>query len=230
MNMFVGCDTLVGVKVINPPADFESVTKIRHDQYEVVTKTNVDTDFNLSINITNDYRSLKKYMSTKDPGSTMGTLSPAILAELNGVKANNVSKMFERSAVTDIPNLHIDTSKVEDFSGMFGWCSGLSTIDTSWIDTSSATNMNEMFAATNVTTLDLTHFDTSKVKDFGDMFNRCSNLTTITGIIDMTSSTNCEGMFDECTNLTGVKIFNPPLDFEDKCGLTHDQYVIVKSK
>ena len=89
---------------------------------------------------------------------------------------------------------------------------------------------NEMFAATNVTTLDLTHFDTSKVKDFGDMFNRCSNLTTITGIIDMTSSTNCEGMFAECTNLTGVKIFNPPLDFEDKCGLTHDQYVIVKSK
>lgn len=230
MNMFVGCDTLVGVKVINPPVDFESVTKIRHDQYEVVTKTNIDTGFNLSINITNDYISLKKYMSIKDPDSTMHTLSSAILTELNGAKANNVSKMFERSAVTDIPNLHIDTSKVEDFSGMFGWCSSLSTIDTSWIDTSSATNMNEMFAATNVTTLDLTHFDTSKVKDFGDMFNRCSNLTTITGIIDMTSSTNCEGMFAECTNLTGVKIFNPPLDFEDKCGLTHDQYVIVKSK
>ena len=88
---------------------------------------------------------------------------------------------------------------------MFNWSTSISTIDTTWIDTSSATNMNGMFAGTGIRTIDISRFDTSKVKDFGYMFNRCDYLDTITGIIDMSSCTNCEGMFADSTKLRNVK-------------------------
>lgn len=36
-----------------------------------------------------------------------------------------------------------------------------------------------------------------------------------------------DSMFSNCDKLRGVKIKNPPADFETKCGLTKDQYEIV---
>lgn len=229
-DMFKGCENLVGLKVANPPADFEAKTGIKPNQYTVVTKVPLAKDFRLSIMINNSYRDFSGYFATKDPNGTMNTIPEKILKELKGKKASNVSSMFETSSLTAIPNLEMDTSKVEDFSKMFSWSTGITTIDTSWIDTSSATNMNGMFAGTGIRTIDISRFDTSKVTDFGDMFNRCDALTTITGIIDMSSCINCENMFADSTKLRNVKIFNPPLDFAEKCGLSNDQYVIVKSK
>ena len=60
------------------------------------------------------------------------------------------------------------------------------------------------------------------------MFNGCKELTTIKGIIDMKSCDSCDDMFRGCTKLRGVKIKNPPEDFEIYCGLTKDQYEIVE--
>lgn len=233
LNMFHFCDNLIGLKVINPPVDFEEVAKIRHDQYEVVTKTPVNTDITLAVKVTNDYVSYHNYFERKYKLANINeinTMPAEVITELNNTKANDVSGMFELSKLTTIPNMHVDTSKVENFSNMFNWSDQLTDINTDWIDTSSATNMNGMFTGTSVTSLNLSHFDTSKVKDFGSMFERCDHLTSVTGIIDMSSCTNCQGMFAYCDNLRNVKIFNPPLDFEINSGLTPDQYIIVKSK
>ena len=66
-----------------------------------------------------------------------------------------------------------------------------------------------------------------KVKDMQDMFGNCSSLTTIKGIIDMKSCKYYMDMFDRCPRLTGVKIKNPPVDFESKSRLSKSQYTIV---
>ncbi len=61
------------------------------------------------------------------------------------------------------------------------------------------------------------------------MFEDCPKLTTIKGVIDMKSCTddNYEGMFENCHKLAGVKIKNPPADFESKTGLSSSQYIVV---
>ncbi len=61
------------------------------------------------------------------------------------------------------------------------------------------------------------------------MFYDCPKLTTIKGVIDMKSCTddNYEGMFENCHKLAGVKIKNPPADFESKTGLSSSQYIVV---
>ncbi len=68
----------------------------------------------------------------------------------------------------------IDTSKVWDFSGMFAGADQLATaknpVDFSKIDTSSATDMSNMFQRSNFTTIDIRSFNTKKVKYMGCMF------------------------------------------------------------
>ena len=135
-----------------------------------------------------------------------------------------------------------DTSKVTDMDGMFGNCYNLTSLDVSNWNTSNVTSMVQMFnRCDKLTTIDISNWDTSKVKYFGMMFNN-PNLTTIKGVIDMKSAdktfwntdavdlskrdTN-QRMFEKCTKLRGVKIKNPPADFETYSGLNSSQYTIV---
>ena len=135
-----------------------------------------------------------------------------------------------------------DTSKVTNMNGMFGECYNLTNLDVSKWNTSNVTNMVQMFnRCDKLTTIDISNWDTSKVKYFGMMFNN-PNLTTIKGVIDMKSAdktfwntdavdlskrdTN-QRMFEKCTKLRGVKIKNPPADFETYSGLNSSQYTIV---
>ena len=135
-----------------------------------------------------------------------------------------------------------DTSKVTNMNGMFGECYNLTNLDVSKWNTSKVTDMVQMFnRCDKLTTIDISNWDTSKVKYFGMMFNN-PNLTTIKGVIDMKSAdktfwntdavdlskrdTN-QRMFEKCTKLRGVKIKNPPADFETYSGLNSSQYTIV---
>jgi hypothetical protein len=59
------------------------------------------------------------------------------------------------------------------------------------------------------------------------MFCDCEKLTTIKGVIDMKSCEDCFNMFKNCSNLSGVKIKNPPSDFEAISGLSKSQYTVV---
>ena len=127
---------------------------------------------------------------------------------------------------------------------MFANCNSLTSLDVSKWDTSNVTYMSGMFDdCTSLTTLDISNWNTSKVKYFGSMFDN-PNLTTIKGVIDMKSAdktfwnnditdimlnkrdTN-KKMFGKCNKLRGVKIKNPPADFETYSGLNSSQYTIV---
>ena len=74
-----------------------------------------------------------------------------------------------------------DVSNVTNFYSMFKHAYGVTSLDLTKWDTSSATNMSHMFAniGNNLTTLDLSSFDTSKVTDMSWMFYSANKLTTI---------------------------------------------------
>jgi surface protein len=97
-----------------------------------------------------------------------------------------------------------DTIRPKSTAQWFAGCENLASVDLSGLDTSSATNMQQMFAGcsslTSLTGLD--GLDTSDVGGFAYMFEGCSSLRSLdvswleTGsAIDMTS------MFKDCANL-----------------------------
>ena len=113
---------------------------------------------------------------------------------------------------------------------MFASCNYLQSVPKLNIDTSQCVNMYGIFQICNsLTSLDLSNFDTSSVTDMEFMFNNCQALEHIEGIIDMKSCTSYgyDNMFYNCPKLTGVKIKNPPTDFESVTNLNSSQYEIV---
>ena len=90
----------------------------------------------------------------------------------------------------------------------------LTTIDLSGLDTSSYTDMSNMFYNySSLTSLDLSSFNTSKVTDMGNMFNFCSSLTSL----DLSSfdtskvgtsgyGTSFKSMFSNCSSLESLDI------------------------
>ena len=154
-------------------------------------------------------------------GQATITYDDTIVYSMNGM-------FYNCHGLTSLDLSSFDTSKVTDMNSMFNDCSNLTSLDLSSFDTSNVTDMNNMFAyCTDLTTLDLSSFDTSKVEDMSLMFYNCSNLVTIKGVIDMKSCEYCDNMFLNCFKLKGVKIKNPPSDFEKYSGLTKSQYTVV---
>ena len=168
------------------------------------------------------------------------TIMSNMFAGCESLTTLDVSK-FDTSKVTDMNWMFYDcnklttlnvsnwnTSKVTNMSFMFRTCNSLTTLDLSNWDTSNVGGMNWMFYGCNaLTTLDVSNWDTSNVTDMRHMFAGCTLLTTIKGVIDMKSCTLYDSMFRYCNKLTGVKIKNPPADFETESGLRKDQYEIV---
>ena len=150
----------------------------------------------------------------------------------SGLVASDMSNMFyDCNNLQSIPKLNIDTSQCVNMYGMFDYCYALTTIDLSNFDTSNVTDMSSMFRyCYALTTIDLSNWDTSNVTDMKYMFYGCRNLEHIEGIIDMKSCTktiNYSYMFYNCTKLSGVKIKNPPDNFESTTKLSSSQYEIV---
>ena len=130
--------------------------------------------------------------------------------------------------ITKLDASKLDTSKVTNMSDMFNNCPELTSLDVSGFNTSKVTNMRTMFNyCPKLAKLDVSGFDTSKVTNMSYMFDNCSSLTTIEGVIDMKSCKYYENMFHNCPKLKGVKIKNPPLDFESISGLSKSQYIVV---
>lgn len=126
-------------------------------------------------------------------------------------KTSNVidmSYMFEGCYnLTSIRSLRYwDVSKVENMEGMFAFCSGLSSLDTSKWDTSSAINMSRMFQGLNVSSLYIDTFDTSNVINMSSMFSSCQNLTSLNiNNFNTENVTNMSYMFQSCP-LTSLDI------------------------
>lgn len=170
------------------------------------------------------YEKITNYRAiTKLPEENMDYIKKAL------PNVNDCNHMlYNCEALTSIDTTGWDTSNVTNMSFMFGTCESLTNLNVSNWDTNKVTDMSYMFMhCTSLTTIDISNWDTSRVINMRWMFWVCSELTTIKGVIDMKSCTDCSYMFVNCNKLTGVKIKNPPADFETKSGLTKDQYEIV---
>jgi len=103
-----------------------------------------------------------------------------------------------------------NTSSITNMNDMFFDCSSLTSLDLSNFDTSSATGMAVMFQnCSSLTTLNLSNFDTSSVTDMAYMFFACSSLTTLDlSSFDTSSVTNMSYMFNNCSSLTSLNVSN----------------------
>lgn len=113
--------------------------------------------------------------------------------------------LYKSSNVAEV--LGANTEGVTNMSHMFE-CdsnspSSLTTV--ALFDTSSVTNMSDMFGGTKVSTIPL--YDTSNVLFMNNMFVMCDNLTTIP-LLNTSSVRNTYGLFTDCINLTSVPLLD----------------------
>lgn len=108
-----------------------------------------------------------------------------------------------------------DVSKVTNFAGMF--CGNnyagdmsLRLLDVAEWDTSSATDMSDMFyGCGQFTTIPVENFNVSKVTTFDHMFADCLKLESINLTKWRTPAlTNMDGMFNTCKNLITIDVGN----------------------
>ena len=98
-----------------------------------------------------------------------GTSIDDLISYSDTSNVTSMSGMFEYcSKLTTIPQL--DTSKVTNMSNMFEQCSKLDTIPQ--LDTSNVTNMTRMFGSCRTLTT-IPQFNTSKVTNMSYMFSGC---------------------------------------------------------
>ena len=139
------------------------------------------------------------------------------------ISGNTVNKVFVKADIntnretTIIPRSTVeasfkgsDTSKVTDMSGMFKYCSGLTSLDVSSFDTSNVTQMYYMFYdCSGLESLTLSNFDTSNVTNMSYMFWSCSGLTSLdVSSFNTNMVTNMSSMFQNCANLESLDLSN----------------------
>lgn len=110
-------------------------------------------------------------------------------------------------SLTSIDAGKIDTSSATDLQAMFAYCKGLQSIDVSGFDTSKVTNMQSMFDdcanLKNITFGD--KFLTKKVTRMDQMFYRCSRLTELDlTSFDLSGKPSASSMFGDCTSLKTI--------------------------
>ena len=102
---------------------------------------------------------------------------------------------------------NLNTAEVTDMKCMFGYCSGLNSLNLSSFNTAKVTDMGDMFCGCyKLTSLDLSSFNTAEVTTMDWMFSDCSGLTTIY-VSDGFTTDNVGSsfyMFLGCSNLTGA--------------------------
>ena len=120
------------------------------------------------------------------------------------IEGTDATYMFYRCLLNELPQ--IDTSSVTNMSNMFYGCGSLTIIPQ--LDTSSVTNMSDMFC--NCTSLaTIPQIDTSSVINMNNMFSNCIHLTTIPQL-NTSNVTNMSYMFSDCARLATI----PQLDGE----------------
>lgn len=118
------------------------------------------------------------------------------------------------ASIEGIENLN--TSNVQNMSGMFAQCSNLETLDLSHFNTEKVTKMTQMFyGCTKLRKLNISSFNTKIVISMNQMFSNCSSLDSL----DL-SHFNAEGvnyhglyaMFSGCSSLKFLDVSNFPAD------------------
>lgn len=117
---------------------------------------------------------------------------------------------FGNSTFSAMPFTLICDSGVTNMKNMFYYCTKLTTLDVSNLDTSNVTRMDSMFHDCNsLTSLDLSNFNTSNVTYMLHMFYECYNLTTLNlSSFDTCNVESMGNMFYSCTRLTTLDLSN----------------------
>lgn len=110
---------------------------------------------------------------------------------------------FHDQFVTGLDFRGWDTSSVTDMSEMFLFCSSVEDLDLRNFNTSSVTNMNSMFSrCETIEVLDLSSFDTSSVTDMSGMFSQSWMLRDLNlSSFDTSHTVNMNSTFYSCTSL-----------------------------
>ncbi len=148
------------------------------------------------------------------PTSTaMWFLKCTVLTKIEGLEHLNTSEVKDMggmfgdcSGLTSLDLSHFNTQKVTNMGGMFSGCSGLTSLDLKNFNTQNVTEMDQMFTfCSGLTSLDLSHFNTQKVTDMGGMFWGCSGLTSLDlKNFNTQKVTNMGMMFEGCSALTTI--------------------------
>ena len=112
------------------------------------------------------------------------------------------------SALTSLDLTPLDTSAVWDMHYLFYECTGLTSLDLSSFKASSLTSMREIFkGCSGLTSVNLSGFDTSKADSLRGLFNGCSSLKSLDVTGFKTSNvTDMYEMFKDCSSLTSVDV------------------------
>lgn len=144
---------------------------------------------------------------------------------IQGVKSITIDKSFSQFrpkstagwfgfavSATEINGLeNLNTSEVEVFDYMFGFCASLKSLDLSHFDTGKAKSMVAMFLGLySMEELDLTSFDTESLKSAEGMFHQSYGLERIyvSKKFNLASCDLSEGMFAYCPCLRGAKAYS----------------------
>ena len=133
------------------------------------------------------------------------------LEYLNTSEVKDMSGMFEYcSGLTSLDLSHFNTQNVTGMNHMFFDCSGLTSLDLKNFNTQNVTNMQSMFfGCSGLTSLDVKNFDTQKVTNMGSMFSGCSGLTSFdVSHFNTHNVTDMSAMFSGCSGLTSLDLKN----------------------
>ena len=105
---------------------------------------------------------------------------------------------------------NFNTSSVTDMFQMFHVCKKLKSLNLSNFYTPKLTSMVEMFNNCNeLETLDVSNFNTSSVDNMGNMFSGCYNLKSLNlSNFDTSKVLYIDNMFNGCNSLTSLDISN----------------------
>lgn len=124
----------------------------------------------------------------------------------------------------ELENVRIhDTSRINDFSGMFYNAEKFNHPIGSW-DTSNVTSMKQMFLRACSFNQPIGCWDTSKVTDMSYMFSGARTFNQPIGNWDTSSVTNMSGMFD------GASTFNKPIGNWNTSSVTDMSYMFQYAK
>ena len=152
--------------------------------------------------------SIKSGVFNHDAGWTNGIVKKvAIRADINYLYTDDGVNIIPTSTI-EVSFNGIDTSKLIDMSFMFGYCSGLTSLDVSSFNTSNVLSMYGTFCGcSGLKSLDVSNFDTSKVTHMSSMFAFCGSLTSLNVSNFNTSKvTDMSGMFGGCSGLTSLDL------------------------
>ena len=133
------------------------------------------------------------------------------LEHFNTSEVKDMSGMFEYcSGLTSLDLSHFNTQNVTDMQSMFFGCSGLTSLDVKNFNTQNVTNMQSMFfGCSGLASLDVKNFDTQKVTNMGSMFSGCSGLTSLdVSHFNTQNVTDMSAMFSGCSGLTSLDLKN----------------------